>query len=317
MTRTTDLEHAVLAVLAGRAVNTEAERSGIPAEHLRELADRYSAAGRTVLQPGAENWVQVNLTFADYSTAENAMLDAVWPALRQLDIDRWWFLRKRPHWRIRLRPAPNTTTASLLRQVATAFETVRSRRVIETWSIAHYEPETTVFGGIHGIRVVHDIFHADSNGYLEYREATRTRPGQRTDPALVSLLITTHMFRAAGIEWPEYGDIWARVAEQRPPLSTRSEMASLTAKAATALRVDLRQMTATVPRFSGLEAWAISIDECGRRLGDLWRAGAVDVGIRGILARIVIFHWNRIGLQIEQQSLLAAAARDAVLGDAE
>ena len=42
-----------------------------------------------------------------------------------------------------------------------------------------------------------------------------------------------------------------------------------------------------------------------------------DTGIRGILARVVIFHWNRIGLQVEQQSLLAAANRDAVLGDAE
>ncbi|WP_328530720.1 hypothetical protein [Nocardioides sp. NBC_00368] len=61
----------------------------------------------------------------------------------------------------------------------------------------------------------------------------------------------------------------------------------------------------------------MNIEECGRQIGDLWRAGAIDGGIRGTLARVVIFHWNRIGLQVRQQSLLAATARDAFLGDAE
>lgn len=317
MIRTRNLESAVLAVLAGSTLSGEAERAGLPAEHLRELADRYSAAGRTVLEPGAENWVQINLAFPDYSAAENAMLDAVWPALRRLDIDRWWFVRKRPHWRLRLHPAANTTTVGLLDQVAAAFEPILRRRIIVTWSIAHYEPETTAFGGARGMAAVHDIFHADSNGYLEFRKASRNNPAQSPDPALVSLLITTHMFRAAGIEATEHGDIWARVAEQRPPVTSGSELASLTAKAATARRVDLRQLTATDPRFSPAEGWAMNLDECGHSIGELWHAGAIDAGIRGILARIVIFHWNRIGIQVRQQSLLATAARDAVLGGAE
>ncbi|EGD42812.1 hypothetical protein NBCG_02946 [Nocardioidaceae bacterium Broad-1] len=46
----------------------------------------------------------------------------------------------------------------------------------------------------------------------------------------------------------------------------------------------------------------MNIEECGRRVGDLWRAGSIEGGIRGILARVVIFHWNRIGLQVRQQS---------------
>lgn len=317
MTLPTNLENAVLAVLTGSTASVEAERTGLPAEHLRELADRYSAAGRTVLEPGAENWVQINLTFPDYSTAENAMLDAVWQVFRRLDIDRWWFLRKRPNWRIRLRPAANTTTARLLDQVAAAFEPIVSRRIIETWSIAHYEPETTAFGGTHGMRAVHDIFHADSNGYLEFRKASRNKPAQRPDPALVSLLITTHLFRAAGIETTEHGDIWARVAEQRPPLPRGLDLASQTAKVSTALRVDLSQLTATDRRFSSTEAWAMNIGQCGHRLGDLWRAGTIDAGIRGILARTVIFHWNRMGLQVRHQSLLAAAARETAFGSAE
>jgi len=317
MSRMANLEQAVLAVLAGRATGREAERVGLPAEHLRELADRYRAAGRTVLEPGAENWVQVNLTFPDYSIAENAMLDAIWPAIRRLDSDRWWFVRKRPHWRLRLRPAANTTTAGLLDQVAAAFDPIVSRRIIEGWSITHYEPETTAFGGSQSMRAVHDIFHADSNGYLEFRRASQDKPAERPDPRLVSLLINTHMFRAVGIETTEHGDIWARVVDQRPPLPPEPDLASLTAKASAAFRVDLRELTATDPRFSSAEAWAMNIAECGRRVGALWRAGAIDTGIRGILARVVIFHWNRIGLQVEQQSLLAAANRDAVLGDAE
>lgn len=317
MAHATNLEDAVLAVLTGSTISGEAERVGLSAEHLGELADRYSAAGRTVLEPGAENWLQINLTFADYSTAENAMLDAIWPTLRDFHIDRWWFVRKQPHWRLRLRAASNTTTRGLLDQVAAAFDPLVTRRIIETWSIAHYEPETTAFGGVHGMRAVHDIFHADSNGCLEYRKASRGRPEQSPDPALVSLLITTHMFRAAGIEATEHGDIWARVAEQRPPLPRGADVASLTEKVHAALSVDLEQLTAMDPTFSSIEAWAMNIDECGRRLGRLWRQGDLDTGIRGTLARIVIFHWNRIGMQVWQQSHVAAAARDALFGGAE
>ncbi|MFE6645075.1 thiopeptide-type bacteriocin biosynthesis protein [Nocardioides sp. NPDC057772] len=317
MTRTANLEQAVLAILGGRATGNEAERVGLPAEHLRELADSYRAAGRTVLEPGAENWVQVNITFPDYGAAEIAMLDAVWPALRQLDIDRWWFLRKRPHWRLRLRPAADTTKAGILDQVAAAFEPIVSRRFIENWSIAHYEPETTAFGGPQGMCTVHDIFHADSNGYLEFRKASQDKTDESPDPLLVSLLITTHMFRAAGIETTEHGDVWARVVDQRPPVPPGPDLTSQTAKASAALRVDLRELTATDPRFTSAEAWAMNLDECGRRVGELWRAGAIDAGLRGILARVVIFHWNRIGLHVRQQSLLAAAARDAALGGTE
>lgn len=317
MNRTRTLEQAVIAALNGHSATAEAERAGLPVEHLRELADRYRAAGRTVLEPGAENWLQINLTFVDYLAAESVMLDAVWPILRRLDIDRWWFIRKHPHWRLRLRPTADNTSAALLNQVADELEPVVGRRIIDSWSIARYEPEIAAFGGIQGIRAVHDLFHADSQGYLEYRASSRSGPSRSPDPSLVSLLVTTHVLRAVGIETTEHGDVWARIAEQRPPATAGSLTPGLASNVSKALQVDLRELTVTDPSFSSIEGWAMNIDQCGRAFGNLWRAGDLDAGVRGILARIVIFHWNRIGLDVRRQSLLAAAACDATLRRAD
>lgn len=60
--------------------------------------------------------------------------------------------------------------------------------------------------------------------------------------------------------------------------------------------------------------WADAFHACGEPLANLAHDGLLERGVREILACRAIFHWNRAGLQARQQSLLAHAARTAILG---
>lgn len=63
-----------------------------------------------------------------------------------------------------------------------------------------------------------------------------------------------------------------------------------------------------------LAEWAAAFDSAGTALGDLARNGTLRRGVRAVLTHHVIFHWNRIGLPHETQSVLAHAAQAVVLG---
>lgn len=51
-------------------------------------------------------------------------------------------------------------------------------------------------------------------------------------------------------------------------------------------------------------------------LGNAVQAGTLDRGLRQVLSYHVIFHWNRLGLSMRGQSVLAWAARAAILHNA-
>ncbi|WP_264296568.1 lantibiotic dehydratase C-terminal domain-containing protein [Streptomyces sp. C8S0] len=52
----------------------------------------------------------------------------------------------------------------------------------------------------------------------------------------------------------------------------------------------------------------------GRALADAAHEGRLRLGLRGILARHILFHWNRMEFTTRQQAIWSRAAREAVLG---
>jgi thiopeptide-type bacteriocin biosynthesis protein len=58
--------------------------------------------------------------------------------------------------------------------------------------------------------------------------------------------------------------------------------------------------------------WADAFRRTGQALGTSARAGTLDRGLRRVLAYHVIFHWNRLGLPLRTQSILANAAHTAI-----
>jgi thiopeptide-type bacteriocin biosynthesis protein len=265
----------------------------MPADHLTDTP----ASGRP------PDWFQASIRFPDWNSSERVMADVVGPRLDTLAADGatgcWWFLRKHPCWRIRIAgPGPNPA-AALLGQLA-------DDHVIDCWQRAIYEPEEYAFGGPAGMSTAHGLFCADSRGVLAYARTASPPIGRRE----MSLLLISALLDAAGLDWFERGDVFAKVARMRPspPEGSEVKLAQLT----TQLRVLTAVPTAETLTSIGLSPlcmpWLGSFTDAGRALYQAAGSGVLERGLRAVLAHVVIFHWNRLGLAAVTQGILARAA---------
>ncbi|OHV64181.1 thiopeptide-type bacteriocin biosynthesis protein [Pseudofrankia sp. BMG5.36] len=303
--------NAVRAVLAGRDTAATAAEAGLEPADLADATDAYHLAGIAALERrAAAPWQQVNVYPAGHDPADRTLATFVGPRLDMLvaggAASGWWHMNKPPGWRIRLLDADMDTVRQLLDDLAAAG-------VIAAWSPAIYEPETAAFGGDTGIGIAHALFCADSAGVLDHLRRGNALLGSRE----LSILLISAMCAAAGLDWYERGDIFARVAAMRPNPPT-------TANVRTALAAQLRVLLATPtqpesPLFtaSGPAAlaapWRDAFEEAGRRLCVAATAGALSRGLRAVLAHMVIFHWNRFGFSASTQAVLARTAISACL----
>ncbi|HEY1623098.1 MAG TPA: thiopeptide-type bacteriocin biosynthesis protein [Streptosporangiaceae bacterium] len=128
----------------------------------------------------------------------------------------------------------------------------------------------------------------------------------------MSLLLCAVLFNAAGLDSFEQADTWHRVAQMR--LEPGSNPARLTGKLRALLPIPI---TADAPAFrpqhpaASAAPWASAFSDAGHQLRQ--HAARGGRGLRSILAHIVIFHWNRLGLPASTQATLAHAARRALL----
>ncbi|MEU5425591.1 thiopeptide-type bacteriocin biosynthesis protein [Streptomyces olivoreticuli] len=271
----------------------------------------------TALGQDDDHWLQMNLQFTDWASAEQVAADHVVPLLDRAEEDgvatQWWYIRKYPCWRLRLRPHGHTTED----QIRAVFDGLTaSGRLDRCWP-GVYEPETAAFGDAEGMQVAHELFHADSRAILNLHRHEDIPVGRRE---LSSLLCGTLM-RAAALEWYEQGDVWHHVARMRPlpddvPRDRLEELAE-------GLRHLMLADTTPDGSLMGKDGplafaadWVGAFREAGAALGEAARAGVLDRGLRHVLAYHVIFHWNRLGLPARQQSILAWAARGVILGPA-
>lgn len=301
-----ELEKAVRDLLGGTALPEAASRAGVAPDELQTAADLYHRAGTQALlahRPG--QWWQANLEFTDWNNAEDTVRRLL-PHLGGPECG-WWFIRKYPCWRLRLQPRGHGHRARL----ETALNDLTDQGVLAGWNPVVYEPETAAFGGPAGMDAAHALFHADAALALRFPEGLPLRRHE------VSLVLCSALLTGAGLEWYEQGDVWARVAAERPlPNGEEERVEKLAADVEKRLRLDT---TPDSPLFSpgGLlhpcARTAAAFRECGTTLDHAARTGDLQRGLRAVLAYHVIFHWNRHGLPGRPQALLAEAARSAIL----
>ena len=194
-------------------------------------------------------------------------------------------------------------------------------RLIAVAREAIYEPEAYAFGGPDGMNIAHRLFHADSRNILHYHNQhhaaqTDSRPPGRRE---LSVLLCSALMRGAGQDWFEQGDIWNRVAGSRPapPGTPLERLPDLTASLRRLMTADTGPAS-TLTNDGGALAyaagWTTAFHHAGADLGRAAHDGPLSRGLRDILAHHVIFHWNRIGLDLRTQSILAAAATTVVFG---
>ncbi|SDH25894.1 protein-L-isoaspartate(D-aspartate) O-methyltransferase [Sinosporangium album] len=174
------------------------------------------------------------------------------------------------------------------------------------WTRGIYEPETVAFGGPTGMDVAHMLFHDDSRHCLARASGSPAALGRRE----TTVLLFSSMLRAAGLDWFEQGDVWAKVASLRAVAHRDADLRH-TEKLGRAIRrlmtVDPRGVPDLVP-----PTWWSAFDTVGRHLAALTCDGHLERGLRAVLAHHFIFHANRAGLSGDDQATLAALAVNTV-----
>ncbi|MGY5106955.1 thiopeptide-type bacteriocin biosynthesis protein, partial [Streptomyces sp. 900105245] len=76
---------------------------------------------------------------------------------------------------------------------------------------------------------------------------------------------------------------------------------------------DARRLPESGP-LSFVRPWLEGLEDSGRAVADAAENGTLRLGKRAILARHVLFHWNRTGSSPPQQAIWERAAPEALLG---
>ncbi|MFI7356229.1 methyltransferase, FxLD system [Streptomyces avidinii] len=253
-------------------------------------------------------WHQINVTFADRATAQQAIPQILGPALIKAEdrgeISTWWFMNKQP-WKLRVRTASDETP-TLWEALS---KLVQADQVLQ-WNPTIYEPETLAFGGTEAMDAAHELFHTDSRHLLAY-PVQAGHLGRRE----TAVLLVSAMMRAAGLDWYEQGDVWEKVAAERPaPPILASE---LDAAMYSLLTVDARSLCREDGPLHGHADWVRAFARAGTALAVLNHEGRLLRGLRAVLTHHVIFHFNRAGLPLEDQSALSNLARKAIMGTSD
>ncbi|QHC26381.1 thiopeptide-type bacteriocin biosynthesis protein [Streptomyces sp. GS7] len=257
-------------------------------------------------------WHQVNIAFPDWHRAEQTALAHLTPLLCTAEdegaIGTWFLIRKRPCWRVRYLPAPDTHV-----RIGRELEALTVAGHIATWTPAIYEPEVHAFGGAEAMMVAHRLFHRDSRGLLTYlQHEDGTARGHRRE---MSLMLCSILMRSAGLDWYEQGDVWARVVAHRPlPAADQSNTGRLHAAVHRLITVDTEDQLSQEGPLAHAAGWASAYTAAGHELAHLAASGALHRGLRAILAHHLLFAWNRIGLPYATQAALAATAKSVIFG---
>ncbi|QNP74966.1 methyltransferase, FxLD system [Streptomyces roseirectus] len=258
------------------------------------------------------DWQQHNITFTDRETARSVVAERLGPVLRAAQeagqLTGWWFMNKQP-WPLRYRAAvPSPLVEALLRDLV-------DQDAARSWFPGIYEPETTTFGGSQAMDAAHDLFHEDSRHLVAYQPG----PGHLGRRETAVLLLSA-MMRAAGLDWFEQGDVWARVAAFRPaadkPL-TPQKTAALGPAMRTLMTADAHSLCRTDGPLDGQDTWVAAFEHAGATLAGLSATGGLTRGLRAVIAHHTIFHANRAGLLHDDQHAISHIAREVVMGTSD
>ncbi|WCN07368.1 methyltransferase, FxLD system [Streptomyces sp. M92] len=260
-----------------------------------------------------DRWQQHNITFADRESAQRAVSERIAPVLLAAEQDGqlagWWFMNKQP-WPLRYRAdEPSPAVEAVLSDL------VQDGGPVVSWLPCVYEPETEAFGGTDAMEVAHELFHRDSCHLLTHRRPGPESLGRRE----TAVLLASAMMRAAGLDWFEQGDVWAKVAALRPatgrpPGDRAAELGPAMRKLMT---VDAHGLCRPGGPLAGHGGWVAAFERAGAELAALAGRGALTRGLRAVIAHHTIFHSNRAGLLRDDQSAMSDIAREVVMGTSD
>ncbi|MGW0822525.1 methyltransferase, FxLD system [Streptomyces sp. NPDC002845] len=267
------------------------------------------------MQP-TQHWPQYGIECTDQHAAERLAAEGLHPELTALVVDgaiiSWWFIRKPPGLRLRYLPADGRAH----RHLETLLDALTTEGQITGWTPGIYEPEVHAFGGPAGMDIAHELFQHDSRNVLDHLARSQSAEGTELGVRELGILLPSVLMRSAGLDWYEQGDVWARVADERPPRKTAPISERLKKAVRRLMTVDVGPTSNLVNGgpLASLADWIAAFEQTGRQLADLSWRGVLERGLRAVIAHHVIFQWNRLGLSAADQSILSTLAKQTVMG---
>jgi thiopeptide-type bacteriocin biosynthesis protein len=250
-------------------------------------------------------WQQATIGFAEHRDAERIAVAHVIPILTHAEntrrIDAWFIIRKGDHWRLRYRPSSSNAPTD----IPVHLHDLRRAGHLTAVTEAVYEPEIHAFGGHQAMTIAHRLWHLDSRHLL-------IRPPSQPRRREWAVLLCTQLLRAAGLDWFEQGDVWARIAAHRDPIPP-DRLRHLHDQMQRLLTADPAGLTHTgAPPAT---EWPAAFTAAGKALHRLYDTGHLHRGLREVLSHHVIFAFNRRGIPEHEQAALATTARTIIFGD--
>ena len=250
-------------------------------------------------------WIQLNvgLERSDGSAlpSARALFGALQPLVAELKaaglLRRFFFMRKPPD--VRLRFEGDEPEAALAPAIGKALAALREAGAISTAFRSVYEPEVTLFGGPEAMDVMHTYFDADTAGWMAMdRVAVNSqRTVAKTD--LVTAVLND-LFEKVLDDANEIWDVWRNIRRLVPsepdPDNRPAGMHSL---------ASLILPPASAGEVQALIAYDRANTTAARELLDVWSSGRLQCGLRGLLAFVALFSFNRYGLSGEVKAAIA------------
>lgn len=287
--------------------------------HAREA---FFVAGATRLEAllDPQKWLQASVMPATGISGDRILAEVVLPAVkrwkRERTLRRFFFMRKPPGLRLRFQAGGSkSSVAALERRIAAMLARAERARLIRHHDRDVYEAETYQFGGEVGLDLCHEQFDYDSIAAIELlRLGARDR--LTAEPAALSILLLVDLIRKVVPDEWEHWDVWCNMRlTRRLPAASREERRAqarlLEANREVLERfvfrshAAIRDLGAAERRI--VERYFVRSSRFAKRLNDAARRAQLLYGVRKILPFVIIFHWNRFGLDQRLQSLLSFA----------
>jgi thiopeptide-type bacteriocin biosynthesis protein len=197
---------------------------------------------------------------------------------------------------------PNTADVAWQAALAEA----RGRGWLAAWRPAPFEPSLQGFGGPEAMAAAHRVFTADSLAWLGYH-ARAARPVPTVARWSASLLMIRALTDGLGLTARESDDLWDRIGRSTRRLQAFDPADPATRRLATALRAGWDEPGTLRDRLDPQQADLVATYESAvGPAAAAWR-DAAHPGWRHGVALAVLFHWNRAGMPVSHQRLLATA----------
>jgi thiopeptide-type bacteriocin biosynthesis protein len=250
-------------------------------------------------------WIQLNvgLERSDGSAlpSARALFGALQPLVAELKaaglLRRFFFMRKPPD--VRLRFEGDEPEAALAPAIGKALAALREAGAISTAFRSVYEPEVTLFGGPEAMDVMHTYFDADTAGWMAMDRVAVNSQRTVAKTNLVTAVLND-LFEKVLDDANEIWDVWRNIRRLVPsepdPDNRPAGMHSL---------ASLILPPASAGEVQALIAYDRANTTAARELLDVWSSGRLQCGLRGLLAYVALFSFNRYGLSGEVKAAIA------------